>query len=339
MHFLLNAYLIRLKNEKNCIFFEEGVFIPTHFKFKLNVIGEPSVGKSAFNKFCGTRFEESVEQLHEQVYGVSFAVKILKTIDIKITLVVWNLTGQERYKTLQPNYMQGASGILLLFDLTRKETFDKLWDWIKFIRQNGTELPIFLLGSKADLYHLKKVRDIDIEKFVNTNNLQGYYEVSFKTGLNVELVIRKMTELIYQTKKMKRTPKIKFKLERPYSDRPLILDEEKILSNYILTLQTIYDMIFEDISDRIKHLEEYLEEIGNEEEKSETKWIQNEVKKINTDINTHNTRIKDLLEDPPIPLKDHLKSKLHDEWNEKRNTLLYRILVFKDIVDFLDKLQ
>ena len=141
----------------------EGPVTRGRYKFKINILGDPEVGKSAFNQYCSTRFEDSVEQLHEQIYGVSFAVKILKHINIDITLVVWNFTGQDRYKTIQPHYMKGVSGILLLFDLTRRETFAKLPEWLRFINQTGQTYPVFLVGSKADLFH-QKVENITMVK-------------------------------------------------------------------------------------------------------------------------------------------------------------------------------
>ncbi len=302
-------------------------------------MGEPNVGKSSFNKYCSSRFEDSVEQLHEQIYGVSFAVKILKNIDINITLVVWNFTGQERYKTIQPHYMLGLSGILLLFDLTRKQTFEKLVDWIQFIRNENQDVPILLVGSKADLFHLKEISDSAIENLVNSHHLQGYYEVSFKTGLNVEIVIQKMAEILYQFKIEQKPPSRSLELKRPYLDKPLILDDQRILSEYVLTVQTIFDMVFDSLSNRIVGLERFLDNVGNKEEKLRQEWVIGELDKISEELTTQNKQIQHLLETPPLPLTKNLKMNLSDEWKHKRDILLYRILVFRDVFGFLSELQ
>ncbi len=285
------------------------------------------------------RFEDTTEQLHEQVYGVSFAVKILKNINIEIALVVWNFTGQERYKTLQPHYMFGVSGILLLFDLTRKETFEKLVDWVQFIRKNDVDVPIFLIGSKADLFYQKAIDDAEIEQFVNTNKLQGYYEVSFKTGLNVEFVIQKMAELIYKVKIQNEKLPTEFKLERPFPDRPIIINEQAVLSEYILTLRTVFDMVFNEISNRISILEQFVEDIRKTSGKIDKREVFEEIEEISVDLASHNKKIQELFGLPPVPITRELKESLVNEWKQKRDKLLYRILVFKDVVNFMEKLE
>jgi len=299
------------------------------------VLGEPNVGKSELNKFCSSKFEDSVEQIHEQVYGVSFAVKILKNIDIEMSLVVWNFTGQERYKTLQPHYMTGVSGILLLFDLTRTETFKKLPNWIRFIHQNLSDVPILLIGSKADLFQFKAIEDSDIEQFVNANGLQGYYEVSFKSGLNVQAAISKISELIYRERINGEKISTEFKLERPYPDRPLIVDEEKLISNYLITIHSIYDTIFKEISQKFAILEKSLKEIKKSNDFSKKDWIIKEIERVSSELTTQNQKIQELLDDSPFPLQSDLKTNLSEEWNQKRDRLLYRILIFKDTLKLI----
>lgn len=299
------------------------------------MLGEPNVGKSELNKFCSSKFEDSVEQIHEQVYGVSFAVKILKNIDIEMSLVVWNFTGQERYKTLQPHYMTGVSGILLLFDLTRTETFKKLPNWIRFIHQNLSDVPILLIGSKADLFQFKAIEDSDIEQFVNANGLQGYYEVSFKSGLNVQAAISKISELIYRERINGEKISAEFKLERPYPDRPLIVDEEKLISNYLITIHSIYDTIFKEISQKFAILEKSLKEIKKSNDFSKKDWIIKEIERVSSELTTQNQKIQELLDDSPFPLQSDLKTNLSEEWNQKRDRLLYRILIFKDTLKLI----
>ncbi|MHA1428003.1 MAG: Rab family GTPase [Candidatus Helarchaeota archaeon] len=301
------------------------------------ILGDPEVGKSAFNRYCSTRFEDSVEQLHEQIYGVSFAVKILRQIDVDITLVVWNFTGQDRYKNIQPHYMKGVSGILLVFDITRRETFVQLPEWIHFIKETGEIYPIFLIGSKADLFYQKAISDEEIEKFVKSNNLQGYYEVSFKTGLNVELVIQKMSELIYQNRIKKQNIPIGFKLERPIPDRPIILDEQKIISDFILTINTLSEMVFEDISRQIVTLEQFIDDIKRNGGDVRSEWVMEEIEKVSQELTDRNKHINELLSHPPVPLLEKLKKDLMEEWKSKRDILLYRILVFKDVFSFVNK--
>jgi small GTP-binding protein len=316
----------------------EGVSIYTQYKFKITVLGEPNVGKSELNKFCSSRFEDSMEQIHEQIYGVSFAVKILKSVDIEMTLVVWNFTGQDRYKTLQPHYMTGVSGILLLFDLTRLETFKKLPNWINFVHQNLADAPILLIGTKADLFHLKNVDDAEIEQFVNMNNLQGYYEVSFKTGLNVQAVINKITELIYHKNIHQEKIPISadFKLHRPHADQPVVLDEAKVVSNYIITMDSIYETVFQDIFKKTNAVESALNELKKVKNLSKKEALAKELEAISGELTAQNKKIQELLDESPFPLTKDLKEKLTEGWNNKRDQLLYRILLLKDVLRLLN---
>ncbi|NVM27260.1 MAG: GTP-binding protein [Candidatus Helarchaeota archaeon] len=309
----------------------EGPSIASHYKFKINILGEPEVGKSAFNKYCSTRFESSLEELHEQVYGVSFAVKILKNIDIEMTLVVWNFTGQERYKTVQPSYMKGVSGILLLFDLTRLETFLKLPEWLEFIKRNETNVPILLVGTKADLFHLKDVTDTGIENFVRANGLEGYYEVSFKTGLNVEAVINKMSEIIYQIRVKKQKYLKMFKLNRKHPKLPLILDEDRVRSEFILTIKTIFSMISDDFLGRIRELDAHLKDIQKSGDTTKIRWLKEELEKLSKELITQNRMVETLFLDTPVSIPTYLRLDLSKEWKKQLDQLRYRLFVFKDV--------
>ncbi len=262
-----------------------------------------------------------------------------RSIDLEISLVVWNFTGQDRYKTIQPHYMKGVSGFLLLFDLTRSETFKKLPEWIKFIRQNESKDPIILIGSKADLFHLKTVDDADIEKFVNEYKLQGYYEVSFKTGLNVEIVIQKISELIYQYKIENKDLPSTFKLERKDPSRPLILDQQEVLSNYLLTLQTVYKMVFNEIAARIKALKPLSDAIKKTKEEAKIVEFSEEIEKLTNELTEQDKLINSLQENAPIPLIPDQKSSLTEEWTQKRGILLARILLLKEDSPFLNPAQ
>lgn len=255
-----------------------------------------------------------------------------------MTLVVWNFTGQDRYKSLQPRYMSGVSGILLLFDITRKETFEKLTDWIDFIEQNEANVPILLVGSMADMFYKKSVPDKEIEDFVNQNRLQGYSEVSFKTGLNVEPTIRKISELSYRLNEKRPLPSAQFKLTRRYPDRPIIEDEKKVIDEYVLTLQTIYNMVFIEISARIKELEKSAHKIVGEEspDKLRVDLIQEELNKIFEEIKLQSTRIKYVQENPPVSFPTGLRIDLIEDWRKKREELRSQLSIFKKSFKFLE---
>ena len=126
-----------------------------------------------------------------------------------------------------------------------------------------------------------------------------------------------------------------FKLERPYPDRPLIVDEEKLISNYLITIHSIYDTIFKEISQKFAILEKSLKEIKKSNDFSKKDWIIKEIERVSSELTTQNQKIQELLDDSPFPLQSDLKTNLSEEWNQKRDRLLYRILIFKDTLKLI----
>lgn len=283
-------------------------------KFKIAILGEPEVGKSTLNTFCQQRFDQKLEALHENIFGVSFAVKILKSIDVQITLVVWSFTGQDRYRSLRPQYIKGVSGILLLFDITRRDTFEKLSDWISFLRENNSNVPIILLGNKADLFEKKQVNDKEIENFINDNVLQGYYEISLKTGFNVEPSIVRLAEMVYQFMKTGVKVPVKLKIERT-NEKPLEIDDKKFFENFIITLREISSQVYNEMSNKVANLPE-ISHVTT-------------ISKILGEISSYDIKIKKLFEELPISIEESVKKNLLQDWESKKDELLSKIKKIK----------
>ncbi|MFX0140310.1 MAG: Rab family GTPase [Candidatus Hodarchaeota archaeon] len=279
-------------------------------KFKIAILGEPEVGKSTLNTFCQQRFDQKLEALHENIFGVSFAVKILQSIDVQITLVVWSFTGQDRYRSLRPQYIRGVSGILLLFDITRRITFEKLSEWISFLRENNSNVPIILLGNKADLFEKKQVRDEEIEDFIHENMLQGYFEISLKTGFNVEQSIIRLAELVYQFMKTGVKVPVKLKIDRK-EEKPLEIDDKKFFESFIITLREISNQIYKEISNKIVKLPK-ISHVTT-------------ISKLLGEISSYDVKIKKLFEDLPISIENSVKKNLLQDWESKKDALLSNI--------------
>ena len=101
--------------------------------------------------------------------------------DTKMTFNIWDTAGHQDYRMITANFLKGSSGILLAFDLNRKETYTTLKDWTNIIEehsdQNGT---VFLLGNKVDMIKEGQERPIPpqlIDDFIKENNISKYYEV------------------------------------------------------------------------------------------------------------------------------------------------------------------
>jgi small GTP-binding protein len=100
-------------------------------------------------------------------------------------LQIWDSAGAEKFKSLIPNYIRGASLIFLVYDITRKSTFDSLTNWLKFIYEiENTN--IVIIGNKLDLKNQRAVSEEEGKKFCEENKLLSFFEVSAKEDINVK---------------------------------------------------------------------------------------------------------------------------------------------------------
>ena len=118
-------------------------------KIAMVVIGDTGVGKSCLLlQFVDRRFSS----VHDLTIGVDFGSRIIDVGDEKIKLQVWDTAGQESFRSIARSYYRDASGALLVFDVTRRETFNHLSRWLQEARQfANANISITLVGNKADL--------------------------------------------------------------------------------------------------------------------------------------------------------------------------------------------
>lgn len=118
-------------------------------------------------------------------------------------LSLWDTAGQETYKSVTRSYFRGASGALLVFDLSRKATFQHATDWLNDLRQIAEpDIVIVLVGNKADLTqqedNKREVTREEAEEWAKRNGILEYVETSAKSGENVEKAFMRVSERIYQ---------------------------------------------------------------------------------------------------------------------------------------------
>ena len=120
---------------------------------KIILTGDVAVGKTAMiNSLLGSKFNDE----YEPSIGVDFFSKTLKFKGKQIKLQIWDSAGQEKFRSLIPNYIRGASLIYLVYDITNKNSFNHLPDWIKFIN-NIENTNIVIIGNKIDLENKREV--------------------------------------------------------------------------------------------------------------------------------------------------------------------------------------
>merc|ERR1712228_999369 len=153
------------------------------YLFKYIIIGDTGVGKSCLLlQFTDKRFQP----VHDLTIGVEFGARMI-TIDGKqIKLQIWDTAGQESFRSITRSYYRGAAGALLVYDISRRETFAHLTRWLEEARQNGNEnMTIMLIGNKSDLESRREVKREEGEAFAREHGLV-FMETSAKTAANVE---------------------------------------------------------------------------------------------------------------------------------------------------------
>ena len=166
-------------------------------KFKIIVIGESRVGKTSLIK----RYtKDQFGGVYLTTVGIDFQNKTIEIEDKKVKLQVWDTAGQERFRNVAKNYFQSSNGFLLVFDITDKESFQKLNDfWMDQLNMHAPKkAKSVLVGNKSDLAGQRQVSIEDAEEFAKDNNLK-YYEVSAKEGTKVVELFFYLANEIYQS--------------------------------------------------------------------------------------------------------------------------------------------
>lgn len=158
--------------------------MPESILLKVVTAGEGGVGKTTLlYRYIEGRFLADTLM----TIGVEFFLKELNIEDKKILLQVWDFGGQDHFRPLLKNYAKGARGALLLFDLTRPSSLDRIEQWVNICRQENPDIPIIFLGTKLDLKDQVTIEDDFALKFKEDYNFFEYLKISSKTGENVQL--------------------------------------------------------------------------------------------------------------------------------------------------------
>ena len=170
------------------------------FKLKVLLTGAAAVGKKILvQRFIKNRFAEN--------YKLTVGVDILtKDVEYKpgevATLSIWDIGGQQRFEFIRSTFYKGAAGVLLVFDLTREQSFVETKKWLTEIRQFSNEnIPFVLIGNNVDL--LEDVGEvIDREEARAFAEKEGgiYIETSIKTGANVDEAFNELTRRIIESR-------------------------------------------------------------------------------------------------------------------------------------------
>ena len=180
------------------------------------LIGDSSVGKSSLLY----RYTDHDWNPHYiATIGVDFKVVTFERAAKVIKLQLWDTAGQERFRTITHSYYRGAHGILLVFDVTNRESFDNLSDWLADVRQYGVEgSPMVLVGNKADCAN-RQVSEDEAQAFAQKLGCQ-YFETSAKQNKSVDDAFNALVDSCVKSR---------MKVPTTTTKRPLNLEEAQKL--------------------------------------------------------------------------------------------------------------
>ena len=159
---------------------------------KILILGDSSVGKtSLLLKYTDGYFPT----IYVATIGVEYKIKKITINNININLQIWDTAGQERFRSITQSFIKGADGILYVYDITQKKTFDDLKTWISQSEESAEGFKKIIVGNKVDLEEERVISKEKLQKFCDDRNIQGF-EVSAKIGKNLSECFEALAKLI-----------------------------------------------------------------------------------------------------------------------------------------------
>ena len=164
------------------------------YLFKIIVLGDCAVGKSnILSKYSKNVFNKS----SKSTIGVELITKFFRYENKVIKVNIWDTAGQERFTSMITTYYKGAKGALLVYDITRKNTFNNIDNWLKeLISINSNKISVSLIGNKNDLSLLRQVPKDRAQEKANKYGMK-FYETSALDSSNIKQAFEDLIKDIY----------------------------------------------------------------------------------------------------------------------------------------------
>mmetsp|Transcript_23192 Transcript_23192/g.30287 ORF Transcript_23192/g.30287 Transcript_23192/m.30287 type:complete len:205 (+) Transcript_23192:193-807(+) len=149
---------------------------------KLLMLGDTGVGKTCLLlRYSNDMFKS----MYITTIGIDYKSKFIEVDSMKLRLQIWDTAGQERFRTITVSYFKGAHGIMLVYDITDRETFDNISHWITQIKEHAdSKVTIVLVGNKSDKGEERQVQEEEGRALAESYNVK-FFETSAKDNLNV----------------------------------------------------------------------------------------------------------------------------------------------------------
>ena len=165
-------------------------------KLKLLIIGDSNVGKtSILLNYTDNYFPES----HLATIGVEYKVKEIKTNKYNIALQIWDTAGQERFRSITKSFFRNTNGILFVYDITNRKSFQSVKDWIKDSELHDSGFEKILVGNKIDLKEKREVNTDELTEYGIKKKID-IIETSAKERINIDEAFQKIIDLILSNK-------------------------------------------------------------------------------------------------------------------------------------------
>jgi Ras-related protein Rab-2A len=134
---------------------------------------------------------------HDLTVGVEFGTQMVSLDGKKVKIQIWDTAGQESFRSITRSYYRGAAGVVLVYDITRRESFNHLSIWLDDARRHSNDtISVLLVGNKTDLEENRQVSREEGEKFAHENNMM-FIETSAKTAQNIDEAFMSIAKVIY----------------------------------------------------------------------------------------------------------------------------------------------
>ncbi|XP_070834754.1 ras-related protein Rab-15-like [Chaetodon trifascialis] len=166
--------------------------------FRLLLLGDSGVGKTCMlRRFTESEFDPG----HISTIGVDFKMKTLDIDGVKVRIQIWDTAGQERYQTITKQYYRRAQGIIFVYDITSKTSFQHLAKWASDVDEYAPDMvQRILVGNKSDEEQRRQVTKDQGSKLAETYGME-FFETSASTSSNISESFTRMAELVLQAHK------------------------------------------------------------------------------------------------------------------------------------------
>ena len=166
-------------------------------KYKILILGDSKVGKSCFlTRYADNTYKED----YLSTIGMDYKIKNYELEDGRIIkLYIWDTAGQDKFRSITSNFYKGADGIILIYDITDRKTFNSVRNWINNIQEEAPDkVALVLAGNKVDDEKNRKVQESEGKKIADEYSLP-FFECSAKSDINVtqtfDTLIKKVVQI------------------------------------------------------------------------------------------------------------------------------------------------